>query len=433
MPRLSDHLPDIPGALKRVLPGDAAGGDAAPDAASNGDVNGDGTVPSPSSVQPSGAHKKPGTFLTYVQTQLDGFDARPLCLVDSLVLSWLAYFRLTPALDSARTDEGIALHELMRAEDFDEMFGTSFDADGSRELLFAVCASPRFRSVRLTRLRFKTDADAEEQFAAMTFLLPTGEAYLAFRGTDSTLVGWKEDFNMASSCPVPAQEEARAYVERVASSVAGPLYLGGHSKGGNLAVYAAATVPRAVQDRVLAAFSHDGPGFPPAFLEGEGYRRVRGRVAKMVPKSSVIGLIMDDGADVRVVESSGVSILQHNPFLWEVEGRDFVYADGLTASARYLSSTIESWMNRFEPEERRRFIDTLFDVLGATGAERFADIRGDWRTSVPAMREAVDALDPEQRECVGEVVRALARTATIDKVADVAGNLLDGFGSKEGE
>lgn len=433
MPRLSDHLPDIPGALKRVLPGDAAGGDAAPDAASNGDVNGDGTVPSPSSVQPSGAHKKPGTFLTYVQTQLDGFDARPLCLVDSLVLSWLAYFRLTPALDSARTDEGIALHELMRAEDFDEMFGTSFDADGSRELLFAVCASPRFRSVRLTRLRFKTDADAEEQFAAMTFLLPTGEAYLAFRGTDSTLVGWKEDFNMASSCPVPAQEEARAYVERVASSVAGPLYLGGHSKGGNLAVYAAATVPRAVQDRVLAAFSHDGPGFPPAFLEGEGYRRVRGRVAKMVPKSSVIGLIMDDGADVRVVESSGVSILQHNPFLWEVEGRDFVYADGLTASARYLSSTIESWMNRFEPEERRRFIDTLFDVLGATGAERFADIRDDWRTSVPAMREAVDALDPEQRECVGEVVRALARTATIDKVADAAGNLLDGLGSKEGD
>ncbi len=433
MPRLSDHLPDIPGALKRVLPGDAAGGDAAPDAASNGDVNGDGTAPSPFSQQPSGAHKKLGSFLTYAQTQLDGFDARPLCLVDSLVLSWLAYFRLAPALDAARTDEGIALHELMRAEDFDEMFGTSFDADGSRELLFAVCASPRFRSVRLTRLRFKTDADVEEQFAAMTFLLPTGEAYLAFRGTDSTLVGWKEDFNMASSCPVPAQEEARAYVERVASSVAGPLYLGGHSKGGNLAVYAAATVPRTVQDRVLAAFSHDGPGFPPAFLEGEGYRRVRGRVAKTVPKSSVIGLIMDDGADVRVVESSGVSILQHNPFLWEVEGRDFVYADGLTASARYLSSTIESWMNRFEPEERRRFIDTLFDVLGATGAERFADIRGDWRTSVPAMREAVDALDPEQRECVSEVLRALARTATIGRVADAAGNLLDGLGSKEGD
>ena len=115
-----------------------------PAAASIDEVNGDGTAPSPSSLQASGAHKKPGSFLTYAQTQLDGFDARPLCLVDSLVLSWLAYFRLTPALEAARTDEGIALHELMRAEDFDEMFGTSFDADGSRELLFAVCASPRF-------------------------------------------------------------------------------------------------------------------------------------------------------------------------------------------------------------------------------------------------------------------------------------------------
>ena len=116
MPRLSDHLPDIPGALKRVLPGDAAGSDAAPAAASIDEVNGDGTAPSPSSLQASGAHKKPGSFLTYAQTQLDGFDARPLCLVDSLVLSWLAYFRLTPALEAARTDEGIALHEAHRLE-----------------------------------------------------------------------------------------------------------------------------------------------------------------------------------------------------------------------------------------------------------------------------------------------------------------------------
>lgn len=373
----------------------------------------------------STGRRKAGSFLTYVQTQLDSFAERPLCPVDSLVLSWLSYFRLSPALDAACTRAGIALHELLRAEEFEAMFGTSFDPEGSRDVLFAVCASPRFRDVRLTQFQFTTNKAAEEQFAAMTFLLPTGEAYVAFRGTDSTIVGWKEDLNMAYLCPVPAQEEARGYVEHVATEVTGPLYLGGHSKGGNLAVYAASTASREVQGRVLAAFSHDGPGFPREFLEGAGFRRMRSRVVKTVPKSSVIGLIMDDGANVRVVESSGISVLQHNPFLWEVEGRDFVYADGLTASARYLSSTIESWMERFTPEERGRFVDTLFNVIGATGATRFADIREDWRSSVPAMREAMDALEPEQRECVGDVIKALVHTATVGRVADAASSLFE--------
>lgn len=434
MPSLSD----LSDALKRALPTELSGlGDTAyaedrardtalyeDDAARQRVASDDGAGLS-SGLSALADRKKPGSFLTYVQTQLDPFAERPLCAVDSLVFSWLSYFRLSPALDAACTREGIALHELLRAEEFEAMFGTSFDPEGSRDVLFAVCASPRFRDVRLTLFQFATNKAAEEQFAAMTFLLPTGEAYVAFRGTDSTIVGWKEDLNMAYLCPVPAQEEARSYVEHVATEVTGPLYLGGHSKGGNLAVYAASTASREVQGRVLTAFSHDGPGFPCEFLEGAGFRRMRSRVVKTVPKSSVIGLIMDDGADVRVVESSGISVLQHNPFLWEVEGCDFVYADGLTASARYLSSTIESWMERFTPEERGRFVDTLFDVIGATGATRFADIREDWRSSVPAMREAMDALEPEQRECVGDVIKALVHTATVGRVADAASSLFE--------
>ena len=417
MPALSS----LSDALRRTLP-PGAPDTSAPAAAYDVDPE---NASAAERVASSTGRRKAGSFLTYVQTQLDSFAERPFCPVDSLVLSWLSYFRLSPALDAACTREGIALHELLRAEEFEVMFGTSFDPEGSRDVLFAVCSSPRFRDVRLTLFQFATNKAAEEQFAAMTFLLPTGEAYVAFRGTDSTIVGWKEDLNMAYLCPVPAQEEARGYVEHVATEVAGPLYLGGHSKGGNLAVYAASTASREVQGRVLAVFSHDGPGFPREFLEGAGFRRMRSRVVKTVPKSSVIGLIMDDGADVRVVESSGISILQHNPFLWEVDGRDFVYADGLTASARYLSSTIADWMDRFTPEERGRFVDTLFDVIGATGATRFADIREDWRSSVPAMREAMDALEPEQRECVSDVIKALVHTATVGRVTDAASSLFE--------
>ncbi len=218
---------------------------------------------------------------------MDTFDERPLCAVDSLVFSWLSYAPIGPELSRAWTVRGIALHELLRAEDFEGMFGSSWDELGSRDLLFAVCASPRFRTCRLCDLRCRTDkvseeqfaamtfrqpdgtsyiADllfavcasprfrtcrlcdlrcrtdkvSEEQFAAMTFRQPDGTSYIAFRGTDSTVVGWKEDFNMTYLSPVPAQEEAAAYMDEVAARTPGELYVGGHSKGGNLAVYAAA-------------------------------------------------------------------------------------------------------------------------------------------------------------------------------------------------
>ncbi|MBM6756224.1 DUF2974 domain-containing protein [Collinsella tanakaei] len=363
-----------------------------------------------------GRSRATGTFLTYAQTAFDTFAERPLCELDSIVFSWLSYYRLSGKMRASWHADGMPLHVMLRAEEFDQMFGTSWDPAGSRDLLFAVCASPRFRASRLVAFDFKTDQATAEQFAAMTFLLPGGGAYVAFRGTDSTLVGWREDFNMASLCPVPAQREAHEYLERVAALVDGPLYVGGHSKGGNLAVYAAACVSRGVQDRIVRVFSHDGPGFPADFLTSAGYRCIRGRVEKTVPKSSIIGLIMDTERDFDVVESDGVSVLQHNPFLWAVEGNAFRRADGLSASSRYLSSTVTAWMNRFTPEERGTFIDTLFSVIDVTGAVRMADIREDWRESLPAMRDAYDALAPEQRAFVVDVLRALARVATIDRL-----------------
>lgn len=376
---------------------------------------------------------KPGSFLTYAQTVHDTFFERPFCTLDSLVLSWMSYFRLNSDLRLSHTRGGIALHELMRAEDFDTMFGTSWDPEGSRDLLFAVCSSPRFRDARLCLFAFRTDPDSAEQFAAMTFLLPGGGAFVAYRGTDSTLVGWHEDFNMASRCPVPSQREAHAYLERIAAAVDGPLYIGGHSKGGNLAVYAASCVDASVQERIVRVYSHDGPGFNGEFLASAGYQRMRDRVEKIVPKSSVIGLIMDRERDFTVVESDGISALQHNPFLWEVDGCAFRVADGLSASSRYFAATISDWMDRFTAEERASFIDTLFDVLSVSGATRFADIRDSWRTSLPAIRDAAEALAPEQRAFVMDVLKALARVATIDRVSDAASSLVGTILPSHGE
>lgn len=371
--------------------------------------------------------KSAATFLTYVRERMDTFLDRPLCAIDSLVFSWLAYAHLGEDQVDACLPEGIALHEMLRAEQFDNMFGSSWDPEGSCELLFAVCASPRFRDARLTEFRFKTAHSAEEQFAAMTFALPDGSSYVAFRGTDSTIVGWKEDFNMTFLNPVPAQEEARAYLDYVASVTGGPLYVGGHSKGGNLAVYAVATCNESCRERVTRVFSHDGPGFHREFCASDAYRNTLPIMVKTVPKSSMIGAVLSEGPDCHpiIVESGGFSLFQHNPFLWEVdvENAAFVEADGFTASSRYFDSTLDAWMDKYSLAERARFVDALFDVIRVTGAKRFSDIMADRKTNVPLMLEAVEELDPDLQQFIRDVIRSFAKTATVEKAAGAASGI----------
>ena len=373
--------------------------------------------------------KQSPNFLTYVRERMDTFAERPLCSIDSLVFSWLSYARMGVLQDCAGTPEGIALHELLRAEDFERMFGTGWDPQSSRDLLFAVCASPRFRDVRLTDFCFKTDHATEEQFAAMTFRLPDGSLYAAFRGTDSTIVGWKEDFNMTFLRPIPAQGEAAAYLNEVAGATNGPLYVGGHSKGGNLAVYAAAMLAPEHRSRLKRVFSHDGPGFQREFVASEAYRGIEPIMEKTLPKSSVIGMLMAEGENYSrvVVESDGFSLLQHNPFLRsvDVDACTFVEADGFSVSSRYLDRTLDAWLDKYGLDNRERFVDALFDVIRVTGANRFGEIMDNRKTMVPLMLDATEKLDPEVRVFVKDMFMSLAKAATIEQVTGTAGGILD--------
>ena len=189
----------------------------------------------------------------------------------------------------------------------------------------------------------------------MTFRFPAGFSYLAFRGTDSTIVGWKEDFNMAFRCPVPAQESAARYVDEAADAIDGPLLCGGHSKGGNLAVYGAAMCSSGARNRIERVFSHDGPGFVEEFLNGDAFASLSGRIDKTLPQSSIFGMMFETQEDYAIVESTEFSLLQHNPFSWVVDGCDFVYCERLSAGARYVDGSIREMLLAVSPGERERF------------------------------------------------------------------------------
>ncbi|WP_299046459.1 DUF2974 domain-containing protein [uncultured Actinomyces sp.] len=349
-------------------------------------------------------------MLDYVRTELDTFDGRGFCTVDSLVLSWLAYTRLPaddPALAPALGWEGVRLADLYRAEYFATYYAGMWGEEPGLDLLAAVAASPRFRDVRVMGYVDATDPQAEKQFAAMTFRLTEDLSYVAFRGTDASLVGWKEDFNLAYRCPVPSQVEAAHYLADAAARVGGDLLVGGHSKGGNLAVYAAATAPRDASGRVTRIFSHDGPGFLAEFLATEDYRRVEGRVEKTLPQSSVVGMLLEQQEGYRVVRSNRAMIWQHDPFSWVVEGCDLVTLDGLTADARYLNRTVSAWLGSRTVEERERFIDTLYSVIDLGDVSTTHELRADWRRSIHVRARAFAGLDAETRSFVTQTLTAL--------------------------
>ena len=242
------------------------------------------------------------------------------------------------------------------------------------ELLQAAAESNRFGQVGVTFYRSVFAPQEETQFAAMTFLLDDGTALLAFRGTDSTLVGWKEDFNMSFRRSVPAQRLAQEYVQRYASFSPAPLYLAGHSKGGNLAVYAGAKCGELVRERILDVYNFDGPGFTQWMLEEPGYRKIVPRVKTFLPQFSVFGLMLEREEGYRVIRSDGAGLMQHEPYTWQVRGREFVPGGELNERSLFLDKTLTAWLEGLSNEERGDFFDSLFEILMQENANHPKDV-----------------------------------------------------------
>ena len=248
------------------------------------------------------------------------------------------------------------------------------EAELRTEQLRAAAETARFGGCKMVLYRDEFVPEEETQFAAMTFLLPDGTAFVAFRGTDRSLVGWKEDFNMAFQEAVPAQLLAQDYVREVAAEYGMPLRLGGHSKGGNLAVFAAARSTPDIQQRILEVYNNDGPGFTGYLMGDPGYLAMVPRIKTYVPQSSVIGMLLEHEEPYTIIKSNQVSVLQHDPYSWEVMGPNFVPMQSITADSQFVNQTIKAWIADMDTQERNRLVDALFGLLGTGGIDKALDI-----------------------------------------------------------
>lgn len=307
--------------------------------------------------------------------------------------------------------EPIRFADLMRTELFGDLFA-GMHAAQMRQQLFLMAASPRFRTMTIRDHAALFDEQPPMQFAATTYVHGDQFAYVGFRGTDTTLAGWREDFDMAYQVPVPAQDLAARYLADVAADPTVPerLYVGGHSKGGNLAEYAALTAAPEVQARIARVFSHDGPGFMAGTFSAADYAPLQGRLAKTVPEDSMVGILMESSMPVGVVRASGKGFEQHTVFRWEVadDNRGFATVPQLPEATRRRAEALKLWLASMDGAQRERMVDALFAAIRAAGVTDAAQLFEGGR-EVALVRDGMLKMDGIDRAVMLRAVSGLAR------------------------
>ena len=361
-----------------------------------------------------------GTIIDYVRATTETFEELPLSNVDSLVLSWLAYCRMPAAITAVRSTAGMTLGELCMKSNQLEMSAEMHKPATTQELLTAVAASPRFAPVVACMHLEKASKKSEEQFAATCFRLPDCATYVAFRGTDNTLIGWKEDFNMAFAESVPAQTSAKAYLMLAAEEFEGPLYVGGHSKGGNLAVFAVCTVSDEIRARVRKCFSHDGPGFNELVRSGTNWTDAWELVDKTVPDESLVGLLMEPHAqECTIVKSTDPGVGQHSPFSWVVDGKAFATKSAISYDTYKRNKRLSSWIQDMDTTSRERFVEILYKLAEATGEVTFSGLIDSVSNgSLSLVGKRLDTLSDEDRVFFIDALDELAATMLLGSASE---------------
>ena len=293
--------------------------------------------------------------------------------VDMLIFSTLSYIHfegIVPDTPNQRISLREAAGRFLAQSDLENKVRVKHDL----ELLEAAADTERFGQVGVSFYRSIFVPEEETQFAAITYYLGDGTAVLAFRGTDRTLVGWKEDFNMTFQDSIPAQRESLKYLEEFSIHTLYPIRLTGHSKGGNLAVYASAKAEKALQQRILEICNLDGPGFSEKMMADMGYQAIVPKIHSYVPESSIVGTLFEHAEPHTIISSKQIGLMQHDPYSWEVLRNDFIHKEEMSEGSKFMDQTTKAWLVAMTPEERNDFVDVVYDILTSGGTVKTGEL-----------------------------------------------------------
>ena len=347
------------------------------------------------------------------------FTQSPLNPVDNIIFSQLSYLPLDGIVPGPGEKEGIGLSLAAKIlteklQDSTSDFKSMVMYKEDPALISALGDSTRFGNCQLFGYVNHIDSDREVQFSALCIYTGDGSCFIAFRGTDFSFVGWKEDANMSFKDVIPAQLEAVKYLEKMASAISGPLRLGGHSKGGNLAIYAASNCGKNIQQRITEIYSNDAPGFQKNVIASEGFAAIKDRIRSFVPQSSVVGMVFEHGWDHTVIKSTQTGILQHDLYSWEVTRNNMVNVDKVDISSRFVDKTLKDWIGSLDYEHREQFLDALYAILNASETKSIRELEKSWFKAVGRMIKSLGNIDESKRNLIRKILRDLFRFATLN-------------------
>lgn len=350
-----------------------------------------------------------GNIMDYISWRGDlTFAQSPFNEVDNLILACLSYVNLD-RIPAVTRQKGIELRKLVK--EFKKLHTIKeLEADKSfirlaPFMMFEMAESVRFGNCVIRNYVNEIVTEAEQQFSAVEIVLDDGTSYISFRGTDDTIIGWKEDFNLSTGV-VPAQERAVEYMQRISDKASGMLRVGGHSKGGNLAIYGS-VMCKSVHDKILEIYSNDGPGFSKEFQESPETAEMMPKIIRIIPEYSIIGTLLEHEKQPIIVASTSRGLLQHDGFSWEVQGPGLVRRDSLNKTALRFIEILHKWIDGMDMEQKRLLIEDLFATLQASGYENLSEVQSGGIKSLAAMVKRLDKFAPESRGMMQELLTAI--------------------------
>ncbi|MCI1208214.1 MAG: DUF2974 domain-containing protein [Treponema sp.] len=339
----------------------------------------------------------------------------PFNEVDAIILCQISYLDLDGIVSGdfkTKLTLADAAARFEKSEDFKRRSNTGAMINSKTVDLFLQAGkTERFGTLKLCGYVSRTDISREEQFSAVTALLTDGSFFTAFRGTDDSIVGWKEDFNLGFMETVPAQKDAADYINRAASVLHGKIRIGGHSKGGNLAIYSAAWLNEKYRRRLTAIYNNDGPGFPKDLLESRRFTSLVPQLHSFYPRFSIVGMLFRHFDKYTVVESDQDGIMQHDPFSWHVNPCSFVTAEDFEEGSIYWDRTLNTWFESLTLEQREQFVETIFGLLQVTDARTNSELEANWLKNSPKIVKALASIDSQTRDGVMTTIRLLFKIA----------------------
>ena len=344
------------------------------------------------------------------------FVKSPLNPVDYLIFSQLSYLPFDGIVPSPDEKTGISLQLaleilLEKLHTTEVGFGPVLGFKEDPDFINALISSSRFNNCQLLGYINQVDTEKEIQFSALCIHTGHGDSIISYRGTDSSFVGWKEDFNMAFKEVIPAQQEAVIYLEKMALRVKGKLQTCGHSKGGNLAVYAASFCGKRIQRRLTGVYSYDAPGFHESIIKSEKFAKIKDRIRSYIPQVSIIGMMLERGCGYNVVKSTQTGLMQHFLFSWEVTHNDMVRAERIDLKSRYVDKTIREWIGNLDNNKREQFIEGVYKILRSSEVKSVHEMESSWLLSLGRIIKSIGNIDESTRVQTLKTMGDLFRSA----------------------